>query len=303
MTVESVQIFWAPAGSSMPALGSQSLLDTTDGDTPNLRMPVRMLSIDTPEVTARTAERAREMDRNFEQLATWIRAGQAPIDARLAGHMLPKLETGKAGTLQFEQGQAASAFAKRNMEDRLRRPDGTTRNLFIRIADTAFDANSRLLAYLAPNYSRTELAQLSRQQRATFNLDLLAAGHAAPFVLYPAIPCAPDLALLIRAAADARAAGCGIWAQSATLLAYEYRAMEKLFHITRKKLAGETQDSDGLFAWRERYCADMTTRVLHDPDDYFVVAPEHRLWIWPKDLNEAVSRLNLTPAPRLAAAE
>ena len=31
------------------------LVDVTDGDTPNLRMPVRMLSVDTPEVTARSA--------------------------------------------------------------------------------------------------------------------------------------------------------------------------------------------------------------------------------------------------------
>ncbi len=303
MTEQAVQIFWAPAGTSMPSLGSRALLDTTDGDTPNLRMPVRMLSVDTPEVTARTEERAHEMDQNFQQLATWIRDGQAPIDARLAEFMLPKLETGKAGTLQFEQGQAASAFAKQNMEDRLLRPDGTKRNLFIRIADAPFDGNSRLLAYLAPNFSRAELAQLSREQRATFNLDLVAAGHAAPFVIYPSIPSAPDLALLIRRAAEARAALRGIWSQPVTLLAYEYRAMEKLFHITRKKVSDQPQEPDSLFTWRERYCADVTTRVLHDPDDYFTVQPEHRLWIWPQDLSEAVPRLNLTPSPRLAAAE
>ncbi|HZM76385.1 MAG TPA: hypothetical protein VFC19_11690 [Candidatus Limnocylindrales bacterium] len=303
MTEQAVQIFWAPAGSTMPSLGSRALLDTTDGDTPNLRMPVRMLSVDTPEVTARTEERAREIDHNFQQLATWIREGQAPIDARLAEFMLPKLDTGKAGTLQFEQGQAASVFAKQNMENRLLRPDGTKRNLFIRTADAPFDDNSRLLAYLAPTFSRAELAQLTRQQRSTFNLDLVTAGHAAPFVIYPSIPSAPDLALLIRMATEARAGLRGIWSQPATLLAYEYRAMEKLFHITRKKVSGQLEDPDRLFSWRERYCADMTTRVLHDPDDYFGIQPEHRLWIWPDDLNEAVARLNLSPAPRLAAAE
>jgi hypothetical protein len=52
--VEPVQILWSPAGANMSQLGSKELLDTTDGDTPNLRMPVRMLSVDTPEVIART---------------------------------------------------------------------------------------------------------------------------------------------------------------------------------------------------------------------------------------------------------
>src|SRR5688500_14232001 len=59
---EPVQIFWAPAGASMPPLGDQPLVDVTDGDTPNLRMPVRMLSVDTPEVTAHNAQRAAEID-------------------------------------------------------------------------------------------------------------------------------------------------------------------------------------------------------------------------------------------------
>jgi hypothetical protein len=47
-----------PAGVSMPTLGDRAFVDVTDEDTPNIRMPVRMLSVDTPEVTARTAARA-----------------------------------------------------------------------------------------------------------------------------------------------------------------------------------------------------------------------------------------------------
>ena len=46
-------------------------------------MPVRMLSVDTPEVTARTEERASAIDQEFLQLAEWIREGLAPIDAPL----------------------------------------------------------------------------------------------------------------------------------------------------------------------------------------------------------------------------
>jgi endonuclease YncB( thermonuclease family) len=45
-------------GVTLSALDPLELVDVTDGDTPNLRMPVRMLSVDTPEVTARTDQRA-----------------------------------------------------------------------------------------------------------------------------------------------------------------------------------------------------------------------------------------------------
>jgi hypothetical protein len=45
----------------------------------------------------------------------------------------------------------------------------------------------------------------------------------------------------------------------------------------------------------------MRTRTLHGPEDYFDIPPEYRLWIWPPDVSEAVSRLNLVPSPRLVA--
>jgi len=300
--IDPVQIFWAPAGANLPSLGARALVDVTDGDTPNLRMPVRMLSVDTPEVTARTAQRAGEIDQDFTQLAQWIRQGKAPIGQPLAEFLLPKLATGAAGSLHFRQGQAASAFGKQNIGTRLRRPDGTSRNIFIRVAGDPFDNNNRLLAYIAPDYTAKERRDIPRHQRSTFNLDLVTHGWAAPFVIYPAIPGALDLPLLIHAAAAARAAGSGIWADEQTLLAYEYRAMEKLYRITRKIVGDEPLDPGEEHSWRERYCVDMRTRVLHGPEDYFGVDPEYRLWIWPQDLHEAVGRLNLTPAPRLVAA-
>jgi endonuclease YncB( thermonuclease family) len=300
--MEAVQVFWSPAGATMPSLGARPLVDVTDGDTPNLRMPVRMLSVDTPEVTARTPKRAAEVDREFAQLAEWIRAGQAPISRRLADYLVPRLATGTAGTLQFQQGQAASAFTKQNIETRLLRPDGSRRNVFIRIADTPFDDNHRLLAYVAPNYGDAERRQLPREQRTTFNLDLVTSGWAAPFVIYPAVPGALDLPLLIRAVAGARASGIGIWANPHSLLAYEYRAMEKLYRLTKKAVTDGQLDPGEAYSWRERYCVDMRTRVLHGPEDYMTVEPEYRLWIWPRDLNDAVARLNLVPAPALVGA-
>jgi endonuclease YncB( thermonuclease family) len=300
--IEAVQIFWSPAGANLPALGARALVDVTDGDTPNVRMPIRMLSVDTPEVTARSEERAAAIDQEFKQLAAWIREGKAPIEAPLAEFLLPKLETGNAGTLHYHQGLAASAFGKHNIETRLTKPDGTKRKIFVRTADSPFDSHNRLLAYVAPEYSPAELRAIPRDKRPTFNLDLVANGWAAPFVIYPSIPGALDLPLLIEAAANARSAGLGIWAYVHMLLPYEYRAMERLFQITRKKVNRVPLEPGEEFSWRERYCVDMRTRVLHGPEDYFGIDPEFRLWLWPKDVAEAVGRLNLVPAPRLVGA-
>lgn len=216
--------------------------------------------------------------------------------------MAPKLATGRAGTLQFQQCLDASAFAKDNMEQRLTRPDGSKRNLFTRIAEHPFDDNGRLLAYVAPNYSAVERRTLTRRDRATFNLDLVATGWAAPFAIYPSIPGELDLPLLIDAAVDAATARRGIWASDETLPAYEYRAMEKLFRVTKKIVGGAELRAGEAHSWRERYCADMRTRTLHGPEDYADIPPPYRLWIWHDDVAEAVGRLNLVPAPRLVGA-
>ncbi|BAL89613.1 hypothetical protein AMIS_43930 [Actinoplanes missouriensis 431] len=261
---------------------------------------MRMLSVDTPEVTARSEQRAAAIDTEFLQLAEWIRKGLAPISAALGEFLLPKLETGHAGTLHFTQGKAASAFAKENIAARLARPNGRQREIFIRVADSPFDGANRLLAYVAPDYTEQERREIPKRLRPTFNLDLVVAGQAATFVIYPSVPGAEDLALLIDAAAAARTGGLGIWSTPETLIAYEYRALEDLYQITRKKVSNEPLDV-GERSWRERYCADMRNRVLHGPEDYFGIEPEYRLWIWPQDLRDAVSRLNLTPAPELAA--
>lgn len=297
--IDAVQVLWAPAGANLPSLGARALVDVTDGDTPNIRMPIRMLSVDTPEVTARTEQRAIAVDAEFVQLAEWIQQGRAPISAPLAAFLLPKLATGAAGRLQRKQGVAASAFAKQNIDTRLTRPNGSKRNLFIRTADSPFDNNNRLLAYVAPDYSEAERRKMTRKERATFNLDLVENGWAAPFVIYPSVPGELDLPLLVDAAASARSTPRGIWAEDATLLAYEYRAMEKLFRITRRIVDGVDLPAGEAHAWRERYCVDIRTRTLHGPEDYLDIPPEYRLWIWPQDVSEAVSKLNLIPAPTL----
>jgi endonuclease YncB( thermonuclease family) len=301
--IDAIEIFWTPAGVTMGSSGTRALVDITDGDTPNIRMPVRMLSVDTPEVTARSDSRAQVIDQEFTQLAQWIEQDRAPISRPLAEFLLPKLASGRAGTLQFKQGKEASAFAKSNAEERLTRPDGSKRNLFIRMdSDSPFDDNGRLLAYVAPNFSAAERANLTRDQRATFNLDMVRKGWAAPFVIYPAIPGELDLPLFLEAAEEAMAEPRGIWTDPDTLLAYEYRSLERLFQITKKIVNGQDVSARDRFSWRERYCVDMRTRVLHGPEDYFAIPPHYRLWLWQRDVQDAVGRLNLKPSAQLVGA-
>lgn len=72
-----------------------------------------MLSVDTPEVTARTAQRAAEIDQQFQRLAEWLRKGIAPISQGLGGFLLRSWRpVGRAGSLHFKQGRAASVFGK-----------------------------------------------------------------------------------------------------------------------------------------------------------------------------------------------
>ena len=300
MADDVLGVIWAPAGQTVPDIGTKALLDVTDGDTPNIRMPVRLLSVDTPEVTANTAQRAATIDQEFVALAGWIREGRAPVSQRWADYILPKLDSGTAGTRQFNAGTAASAWFKDRAATRLKAPNGRQRSLFVRVADTPFDENGRLLAYVAPSYSERERAEMSRAERATFNLDLVESGWASAFVLYPSIPGEQDYPMLVRAAAEALAEPRGQWTDQLAMPAYEYRMCEKLHGITRRIVRGESLSGSQRFGWRSRYCADARTRLLYGPEDYQAVPPPWRLWIWPDDVQEAVSALNLTPSRELA---
>ncbi|MEM9520373.1 MAG: thermonuclease family protein [Actinomycetota bacterium] len=289
-----VEILWSPAGHNLPSLGSKALVDVSDGDTPNVRMPIRMLSVDTPEVTARSDAGAERVDAEFAQLAVWIQNGDAPVSDAFAAYILPKLAGG--GTLQLAQGKAASAFFKDQVAVRLARPGKPDRSLFIRTADAPFDNYGRLLAYVAPNYTKQEREQLPREQRTTFNLDLVASGWAAPFILYPSIPGELDLPLVINAAQAARDNGLGQHADPGSLPGYEYRMCEKLHDITKKLVVdGDNLSIGARLKWRSRYCADMTTRELRGPEGYMSIPEPHRLWIWPNDVRNAIGSLNLIP--------
>ena len=295
--MDQTQILWTPAGVNLPSLGSRSLVDISDGDTPNIRMPIRMLSIDTPEVTAKSPAGAAAVDARFNQLAEWIRSGLAPVSAGFREHILPRLESAAAGTLQFDQGKKASGFHKEIVELRLTRPgSGRKRNVFLRSSESPFDKYGRLLAYVAPYYSGKERRGLSRRERATFNLDMVAGGWAAPFLIFPNLPGELDLPLFLEAAVEAREEGKGQYQDDLSLPGYEYRMCEKLYRITKKIADGEELSYTDRIKWRSRYCADMRDRRLFGPESYFHIPEPYRLWIWPDDVQQAIGMLNLIPA-------
>ncbi|MDC9701389.1 MAG: nuclease [Alphaproteobacteria bacterium] len=299
---DPIEILWEARASVIPDLGTRSLVDVTDGDTPNIRMPIRMLSVDTPEVTARSEKRAKEIDQRFLKLAEWIEKGTAPVSNSFRSYILPKLRTGNAGTLQFKQGKAASNWFKLQARKRLKSAKGNrNRSLFIYTSDAPFDSFNRLLAYIAPSYSSKELSVMTAQEKESFNLDLVRSGWAVPFIIFPNIPGERELPLYVSLSVKAEEESFGQYAEPLFLPAYEYRMCEKLYTISARLEKGEKLKGKERRAWRSRYVADMRNRLLYDPEGYTEIPIHYRLWIWPNDLKEAIGMLNLKPSREIVS--
>ena len=291
-----VQIFWDPDGFTLDSLGSNKLLGLSDADTTSISVTIRMLSIDAPEVHYPGRTKPSNHDADLAQLALWIAEGRAPVDPDLAEYLYGRLIGGQAGTLQLHQGQQATAAFEQMVDQLLTRSNGTRRNVFVHTADEQFDQYGRLLAYLAPYYSSAELASMSLWERATFNMLLVRSGWAAPLIIYPSIPKYGDLIMFRASAREAYLAGRGVWAEPLTLTGYEFRMAVKLFGVTKRLVMGEKVSTRSRNGWITRYCVDLTTRQIYYPQHYFRVAPYNRMFIWPKDVSEAVGQLNLSPA-------
>lgn len=288
--MEQVRLLWDPAGFELDSLGDKQLLRITDGDTPYVSFSIRMLSIDAPEVHYPGTQDPAAHDARLKDLGDAIEAGRVAIDAGLAAHLLPRLQSGRAGTLQKRQGEAARAGFQALLDEKLKGPRGM-RPLFLRAANEHFDAYGRLLAYIAPNYSKEERARLPYAERATFNLLLVEAGLAASFPIYPSLPKYIDLVLLQNAARAAVDGRLGIWADGGVLTGYEFRLCYKLWQRINTPEAEQRR----IGPWIERHCVDMTTSELFPPQQYYRVKPWNRVFVWPRDLGEAIARLNLVP--------
>lgn len=294
--MDKVKLFWDPEGQTLNSLGSNSLLRTTDGDTAFVSTAVRMLSIDTPEVHYPGTTNPAKLDAKLKQLADWLQAGSTPAGADLSAYLYPKLASGAAGTLQKQQGTDAATAFQKLLTDKLAKPNGTQRDIYLRAGDQAFDQYGRLLAYMSPQYTSAELQGMTAKDRATFNLMMIDSGWAAAFPIYPSLPKYSDLVLLRDCARDAFEKKRGIWSSPLTLTGYEFRMCYRLWDVSNRLVNGEKLDSQEKRGWLERYCVDMTTQEIYEPENYFRVPVYHRIFVWPADINEAVSRLNLVPA-------
>ncbi len=300
----ALSVFWQPAGINLDQLGtSQPSRDEdgnakiSDGDTPKVEVSIRMLSMDTPEksVTARGLSK-EEMLTFTPRLPNWFDSGLSPVPAPLAEHLRPLLERSTPIENHWEQGAQATEVLRKAMSERLTKPGGGERALFLRAADERFDRYGRLLAYVAPSYEWEERRNMTRYDRRTFNFQMVELGWAPTLIIYPSIPGELDLPMLQSAARTAIEEQRGLWADELSILAYEYRMLEKLVLILQKQESSEEIKIPQWNGWITRYCADIETGLLYKPTEYFRVAPWNRIFIWRDDVREAVSTLNIRPA-------
>lgn len=297
-----VKVFWNPQGFELDSLGQKSYARLTDGDTPFIVMSIRMLSIDAPELHFPGMSAPSKYDQPLSELAEWLAdedfAGEGKlVNKGLAAHLIPRLEGGRAGTLHYEQAEQARVVLNQLVEEQLGRGEGKKkRNVFLQAADQPFDRYGRLLAYVSPSYSKTELAKLGGGRPPSFNYQMVANGWAASFIVYPSIPDYIKLQEWQQAAEDAFTGHKGAWAEPLAITGYEYRMCVRLHEVISLFKAGRTPSRDKRSGWVSRFCADMTTKEVFYPQDYHLVAPYNRIFIEPTQVNAAVGILGLNPA-------
>ena len=154
------------------------------------------------------------------------------------------------------------------------------------------DRYGRLLAYLAPWFAGPPgdpLPPKDAPERRTFNLDMVASGWGAMFVIYRSLPRNDDLNLLLAEAQVAWNERRGAWAAFGEdlLLGYEFRAAIKLG--IKKLQDPATAIADAY----QRLCVDLRDLRVVGKFDYHEVPPSQRLWIWEADLAAATHDLAL----------
>ena len=263
------------------ALGDKpSFVSSTDGDTPTIQLPIRMLGMDAPELhyAGATEKNPGKFDKDMERFLT----GKGKhLDAGLLAYLKPRLKN-KPSTRHITAGRVAFGHFEKIVTERLDRGVNkrtgkplTQRKLFTMVSEQVFDRYGRLLAYVAPTYTKAERDKIPATRRPTFNLQMIRDGYAISLIIYPNIPKPQDLALVRDAVRAARQYKRGFWkSNTPPLHAYEYRWIVDT-------LSGKR---DG----PSRYCGDFDTGKLYKPDQYFRVPEENRLWFFEEDLGEAL---------------
>jgi len=261
------------------ALGDKpKYVSATDGDTPTISVPIRMLGMDAPELHYAGANE-NNPGKFDDDLKNVLAGAGSHLDPGLKNYLKQKLK-GKPSTRHIESGKIAFDHFEKIVAERIKRISTSTgneltpRRLFTKVSEQVFDRYGRMLAYLAPAYTKVERQAVLPKDRPTFNLQMMQDGHAISLLIYPNVPKPADLTLVRTAIKKARQYNRGVWGdEHEPLHAYEYRW---LVDVTRGKRDGPT-----------RFCGDVTTGKLYIPQQYYKVPDENRLWFFEKDVGHA----------------
>ncbi len=267
----------------------RSLSRVSDGDTPVIEQPIRMVSCDTPEkagYSGKPETSQPKLDKCRDRLEEGF---YDDLPNPLRRYLIRKL-TPDAAQRHIEAGNEATTVFDTILEQRLTRPDGTKRRLAVIPTGEIIDSYGRLLAYLAPWFSGTRTDPVPPRNdpaRRTFNLEMIDTGWAAFFPIYPSLPSNEDMNLAIRAAEVAWNERRGAWRKYGRnlLLGYEYRACIKL--------GTARSASAGLSDAFQRVCVDLRNLRVVGKYGFHRVPPCYRLWVWQQDLEKGRVDLGL----------
>ncbi len=276
----SIPEFKLPVAEKLKGSDDASWVSATDGDTPKVSLPIRMLGIDAPEYHYQGADQDHPGKFDAEMRGFLAAAGR-PLDAGLRAYLKPRL-SGKPCSRQIAAGENAlrhfEALRRRRLQPGQPHNEKrkTERKLYIMVAQEVFDKHGRMLAYINASYNQEERRRIPSAERPTFNLQMMQDGHAVSLLIYPNIPKAEDLELVQAAVSAARQARKGFWhaGPERVLLAYEFRWIVDTIR--------------GLRDGPDRYCGDILTGKLYQPQHYYRVAPENRLFFRTEHLREAL---------------
>jgi len=268
----------------------RKLSRVSDGDTPVIEQPIRMVSCDTPEkagYAGKSEVSQAKLDKCRERLENGF---YDKLPRPLRQYLIRKL-TPEAAERHIEAGNEATNVFNTILEQRLTRPDGTKRSVAVIPTGEIIDRYGRLLAYLAPWFSGSKTDPLPPRDdpaRRTLNLDMIENGWAAFFPVYPSLPGNEDMNLAIGAAELAWKERRGMWKAYGRnlLLGYEFRACIKLG--TARTAAS------GLSSAFQRICVDLRSLKIVGKYGFHTVPPSYRLWVWEEDLDKAQKDLGLS---------
>jgi endonuclease YncB( thermonuclease family) len=273
------------------AATSKKLIKTSDGDTPLIEQPIRMVSCDTPEKShyAGKPEISQpKLDKCKQRLENGF---YDTLPQELRNYLIERL-TNDAADKHISAGMDATTVFEGLLEQRLTKPSGSKRKTAVIPTGEIIDVYGRLLAYIAPWFeggTSDPLPPIGDPKRRTFNLDMIENGWAAFFPIYPSLPQNKDMNLAINAAESAWNQKKGIWNKygEKVLVGYEYRMCIKL--------ATASTPEKGIKDAFQRICVDIRTLNIVGKYGFHEVPPCYRLWVWENDIEQAKIDLQLNP--------